>query len=284
MNGWIKLHRKIIDNWIWKDPVSLKIWIWCLCRANHADIDVVMKTGKGNVVVSIKRGQFLTGRKSAGVELDMAPTTFMRHLEKLKKSSNIALKPDTHWTVVTICKWEEYQDCESDNGQATRQATVQATDTDKNVKNDKEKTKIHEKKNFRGAEPDYLELLLAEFQESYKTTGQEYKIVNHGKEKKAMAKLAKIYREKYPDASTESALVGMRTYFDACVQIKDPWLKDNMSPSIIICKFNEINKILLNGKSKPINGNGASKREIVEAAAKSLGITSNKPTDPDLFG
>jgi hypothetical protein len=68
----------------------------------------------------------------------MAPTTFMRHLEKLKKSSNIALKPDTHWTVVTICKWEEYQDCESDNGQATRQATVQATDTDKNVKNDKE--------------------------------------------------------------------------------------------------------------------------------------------------
>ena len=27
MDGWIKLHRKIIEHWIWKDPEKLKWWL-----------------------------------------------------------------------------------------------------------------------------------------------------------------------------------------------------------------------------------------------------------------
>ena len=35
--GWISLHRKIRDHWVWKDPIKLKWWIDILMEVNHSD-------------------------------------------------------------------------------------------------------------------------------------------------------------------------------------------------------------------------------------------------------
>ena len=37
MTGWIKIHRKIIDHWIWADSKRFKWWLDILLLTNHSD-------------------------------------------------------------------------------------------------------------------------------------------------------------------------------------------------------------------------------------------------------
>ena len=41
MEGWIKLHRSIIDSAVFSDADVLKVWIWLLCNVAYDDHDVV---------------------------------------------------------------------------------------------------------------------------------------------------------------------------------------------------------------------------------------------------
>ena len=51
-------------------------------------------------------------------------------------------------------------------------------------------------------------------------------------------------------------LESLKKYFEACMNIEDPWYKNNMSLPLIVSKFNEINQILKNrGKSLIKNEN-----------------------------
>ena len=61
MNGYIKLHRKILDNGLFADAELLKVFIWCILKANT----------KSNILYGRKVdiGQFITGRVSASEEL-----------------------------------------------------------------------------------------------------------------------------------------------------------------------------------------------------------------------
>src|SRR3990172_4368517 len=56
MNGWIKLHRQIIDHWIWKDEKKLKWWIDLLIMANHEE----KKMPEGYKLFVCQRGQIIT--------------------------------------------------------------------------------------------------------------------------------------------------------------------------------------------------------------------------------
>lgn len=110
---------------------------------------------------------------------------------------------------------------------------------------------------------DFIDQVVDEFIEA---TGGEYLIINRGKERGAAGKLVNIFKKIFPDAGTRELLDQLRDYFARCVTIEDPWLRDNMSLSIIISKFNEINKILKNGRSK--QGRGATPDEIIGAVSK----------------
>lgn len=35
MEGWIKLHRKLISSNVFDNEKVLKVWIWCLMKATH---------------------------------------------------------------------------------------------------------------------------------------------------------------------------------------------------------------------------------------------------------
>lgn len=113
-----------------------------------------MRTGKGCVTVKVNQGEFLIGRDSGAKELNLSPSTFWRHLNKLKVAENICLKSDTHWTIVTICNWNTYQDIKKQSGQATdgqRTGNGLSTDTDNNdnnVKNDEKLDISLRKSNF----------------------------------------------------------------------------------------------------------------------------------------
>ena len=101
LNGWIKLHRKILDNGLFSDAELLKVFIWCLLKANR-------KTSQVNGI-PVKVGQFITGRISASEELYMKPSTVYVMLKKLKRMKYIDMQTTNKFTMISVVKYNQYQ-------------------------------------------------------------------------------------------------------------------------------------------------------------------------------
>jgi hypothetical protein len=115
--------------------------------------------------------------------------------------------------------------------------------------------------------------LIVQFQESYKeANGDDYDLITEGKDRAAMSKLLVLYKKKNPGQNTEQTLNGFRHFFDLCNNIKDDWLRRNMSPAIIMSKLNEIKNTLRNGNQRKSSKGGATDRELAELFARKLGI------------
>jgi hypothetical protein len=114
-------------------------------------------------------------------------------------------------------------------------------------------------------QPDFINQIIDCFVKEHGS----YEIITPGKEREMAGKILNIYKKKYPDANSKETLEGLRLYFKMCVNISDTWLRNNMSLSMIVSKFNEINKILNNGINK---SGGATNKELAELLAHKLGI------------
>lgn len=140
--GWIKLHRKLLDSRVFANEGLLKVWIYCLCRANHEQNFVPIRTGKGTTEVEVNKGEFIFGRKSASKELGMNPSTLYKRMQKLESIGNINTQSNTHYSIVSICNWEAYQEYEKEKYQAKEQPSnnqvtgrEQPSNTEKNDNN-----------------------------------------------------------------------------------------------------------------------------------------------------
>jgi len=122
--GWIQLHRSLLDSKVWIKHNATRVWIWCLLKANHKVNHVSWKTGIGSTVVTVQPGQFVTGRNSGHEETGLAASTWVDAMKFLQKEKMITLKPDTHYTLVTITNWKLYQEVLPH----VQQATVPASD------------------------------------------------------------------------------------------------------------------------------------------------------------
>jgi hypothetical protein len=140
MAGWIKLHRKTLDSKVFQNEKLLKTFVWCLLKASHKEYEFF----HGRQKISLRPGQFITGRKKAGEELDMPPSTAWFYLNLLKADSTIDIKSNNKYSLITLINWGLYQsdgdnfnsnlDSNLDNKRTTN---GQQTDTYKNDKNDK---------------------------------------------------------------------------------------------------------------------------------------------------
>jgi hypothetical protein len=137
-SGYVFLHRKLIDSRVFQSEGLLKVFIWCLLKANHKEAWVPITTGRGTTEVHLKPGQFIFGRKTAAKELKMKSTTVYRRIQKLQQLFIISVKSDTHYSIITIINWDTYQmpKNKSDNQVTTNR---QPNDTDNNDNNDNKK-------------------------------------------------------------------------------------------------------------------------------------------------
>ena len=136
IDGWIKLHRKLLNSSIFQNPNLLKFWIWCLLKATHCD----HKTRVGLQEIELKEGQFIFGRNKAGVELGMNPSTIYKYLGVVEKDGLVCTNRNNKFTVVTIVNWSLYQTEEHEKEQQSNSKVTtkeQQSNTNKNVKNDK---------------------------------------------------------------------------------------------------------------------------------------------------
>jgi hypothetical protein len=109
MEGWIKLHRKMLDNPIVnKDSEHLAVWIYLLLNATHKDYDVLFE-GKR---ITLKPGQLITGRKTISEKLNISESKVQRILKTFKSEQQIEQQTTSRNRLITIVSWNEYQKSE----------------------------------------------------------------------------------------------------------------------------------------------------------------------------
>ena len=115
MEGFIYLHRSLL-NWEWyENPIMLKVFITCLLKANH-------KTNKwqGHTV---ERGSFITSLDNFSRDLRISKMQLRTCLSNLEKSQCITRKVTRKFTHITICNYDTYQ-----NKKTTKQHADQHDD------------------------------------------------------------------------------------------------------------------------------------------------------------
>ena len=60
MSGWVKLHRKLLDNPIFQDSSLVHVFLYCLLKANHEPRRFMFNGQE----MLIEAGQFIAGRES----------------------------------------------------------------------------------------------------------------------------------------------------------------------------------------------------------------------------
>lgn len=142
-NGWIKLHRKILD-WEWfTSPSTLQLFIYLLLMANKED-----KKWRG---ILIKRGQLVTSVATISEETKLSTQQVRTSLNRLKSTNEITSKTTNRFTLVTVCKYESYQLYEEVEQQTKQQALQQTNNkqitnkqqqlkNNKNIRNNKKES------------------------------------------------------------------------------------------------------------------------------------------------
>ena len=112
--GWIKLHRKMLDNPIvCKDGDYLAVWVYLLLNATHKNYPALFKGKK----IELKAGQLLTGRKSISNTLSINETKIQRILKTFENEQQIEQQTSNQNRLITILKWEGYQNIEQQDKQ-----------------------------------------------------------------------------------------------------------------------------------------------------------------------
>lgn len=130
MEGWIKLHRKLLHSLIFGNEKGLKVWLWCLLKANHTPNTFLL----GRQKVSLLAGQFIMGSNTAIDELRLAKATLWYWLHFLEEQGQVRLQKNAKYTVVTLLNWTDYQ-TQLDAGDTLKERWVGTNKNEKNEKN-----------------------------------------------------------------------------------------------------------------------------------------------------
>lgn len=120
MEGYIKLHRKIID-WEWYTDVNTKcLFLHLMLMANHSD-----QKWRGE---TIKKGEFVTSLSHLSVQTGLSVQQVRTSLKKLQKTGDVTIKTTNKNTVIMVVKYDFYQ---SDKQIKNKQNTFESASKDK---------------------------------------------------------------------------------------------------------------------------------------------------------
>ena len=114
--GWIKIYRSLLY-WEWADvPEMVALWVRLIIRATHEDTQ-----WHG---VTISRGQLVTTTAKLAAESGLSPQQVRTCLDRLKASNQINTQTTNKYTIITICKYEAYQETETTEQQTNGKQTT----------------------------------------------------------------------------------------------------------------------------------------------------------------
>ena len=122
MSGWIKLHRRTTEHWIWSDPIKFQWWIRMLMEVNHTSKEILI----GNTLYMIERGQSGKSLRTWAVLFGVGTKAVINFFELLEKSEMIIKKTigkgKHSTTLITITNYKDYQ-----GNEETLKATLKTT-------------------------------------------------------------------------------------------------------------------------------------------------------------
>ena len=108
MEGYVRLHREIINNPIFKKPLINHLFVYCLLRANHKDNKMVFNCQE----IEVERGSFICGRKKlseATGETEQNVRSALRTLQNLGMLQISTTKSTSKYSYITVCNYNDYQ-------------------------------------------------------------------------------------------------------------------------------------------------------------------------------
>lgn len=137
MNGFITLDKKITE-WEWYRSVNEKaVFIHLLITCNYED--------KKWRDIEVKRGQIITSYSKLSQQTGLSVQTIRSTLANMQKTGELTCKSTNRFTLITICKYDDYQHKKSranmpTNTQTNKQTNKQTNNNIKNIKKEKEIT------------------------------------------------------------------------------------------------------------------------------------------------
>lgn len=121
-NGWIKLHRKLLQ-WEWyEDTNTFRVFMHLMLNANHAE-----RKWQGNIIAP---GQLITSTAHIAKPLHLSAQQVRTALKKLENTQEITIKTTNKFTLVTLCQWELHQ---VDEAQITNKTTNEQQTNNKQI-------------------------------------------------------------------------------------------------------------------------------------------------------
>lgn len=123
--GWIHLHRKIQDCWLWGDKPydRARAWIDLLLLANHHDTKIMLD-GRP---VTIVRGQYVTSIVLLSERWGWSRNKTKRFFDVLECDGMVTTKRTNKRTIINIVNYDVYQLSESE-GEPTDEPTDESAD------------------------------------------------------------------------------------------------------------------------------------------------------------
>ena len=112
-NSFIKLYRKIQDNWIWDNPLYLKCWIDMLMRASIKSSSMLLN----NQIIEVSRGEIVFSQRNFAKRNNMTRQQLRTFLTKLEKSKMIEVKSNPDITHIIIVEYYTYNSFKSTQSQ-----------------------------------------------------------------------------------------------------------------------------------------------------------------------
>lgn len=285
MEGWIKIHRKIADSAMYKALTSKQrdVMMQCLIMANFKHNEWEW----GRDVFKCSPGQFITSLENlarncaSDVKVQSVRTALLK-LEKWQFLTNISTKTGR---LITILNWDTYQLLDDEpNKDSNKQLTKHQQRPNKDLttnkeskegKECKEEDKIPASKkinNIVKVEKDkheFIDRIIEIFAEEYQQANRVEYVTDfsNGKDRAAAGKILNLHKRKNPGMTSEETLESLKLFFSRCVVIKNEWLRDHMSLSIIVSQFNSITNILKN-ENQRVNKGGVTEEQLAGIVAR----------------
>lgn len=130
MQGWIKIHRQLLEHWVADEPECLAVWVRMLIEANHA---TKKKLFNGRMT-EIQRGQLLFGLQRFSEKSGVSIAKLRRYLKLFMSEGMIDRQVDNKYSLITITCYDDFQES-TGKKQAENKLTTSEKQHLKNVKN-----------------------------------------------------------------------------------------------------------------------------------------------------
>ena len=132
MEGWISLHRKLCEHWLWDEKPydKARAWIDLLLHINHSSKKFLFD----GTLIELERGQKITSIRKMADRWGWSRSKVSRFLSNLEKDGMLTVNSDTKKTLLTVVNWATYQNVVPPKSR--RKATDEPqTNTNNNVNN-----------------------------------------------------------------------------------------------------------------------------------------------------